>query len=138
LKELNLLPVVAAALIDDNARVLVQKRPPGLSMAGLWEFPGGKIERGECPEETLVRELAEELGVEVDSKVLKPVCFASEPLGDRHLLLMLYLCRRWGGDVRPLHASELRWVTMSELALLEMPPADQPLIPALARVLHSD
>jgi 8-oxo-dGTP diphosphatase len=93
----RLFPVVAAALVDAQGRVLVQQRPPGKQMAGLWEFPGGKLESGETPEAALVRELAEELGIAVDPADLAPLTFASEPLGGKHLLLLLYLCRAWTG-----------------------------------------
>ena len=89
--------VVAAALIDGDGRVLVQQRPLGKAMAGLWEFPGGKVEPGELPEAALIRELREELGIETQSACLAPACFASEPLGDRHMILLLYVCRKWRG-----------------------------------------
>lgn len=124
----NSLVVVAAALIDRDGRLLVQKRPEGGSMAGLWEFPGGKVEPGETPEQALIRELAEELAIDVDHACLAPACFASEPLGDRHLLLLLYVCRKWGGTTVAHHASALRWVRPVELHALAMPPADKPLI----------
>jgi 8-oxo-dGTP diphosphatase len=124
----RLLHVVAAALIDADGRVLVQRRPPGVSMAGLWEFPGGKIEHGETPEAALIRELREELGIDVEAACLAPVAFASEPLGDRHLLLLLYVGRKWSGMPQPLQAAELRWVRPVELHRLPMPPADKPLI----------
>ncbi|MHA6723275.1 (deoxy)nucleoside triphosphate pyrophosphohydrolase [Sphingomonas sp. RS2018] len=124
----RILHVVAAALIDTDGRVLVQQRPEGSSMAGLWEFPGGKIEPGETPEAALIRELREELGIAVEQACLAPAAFASEPLGDRHLLLLLYVCRKWGGVAEPLHAAALRWVRPVELHRLPMPPADRPLI----------
>ncbi|UZK70732.1 (deoxy)nucleoside triphosphate pyrophosphohydrolase [Sphingomonas sp. S1-29] len=120
--------VVAAALIDLEGRVLVQQRPPGGSMAGLWEFPGGKVEPGETPEAALIRELHEELGIDVEQACLAPAVFASEPLGDRHLLLLLYACRKWRGVPEARHASTLRWVRPLELHRMEMPPADKPLI----------
>ena len=120
--------VVAAALVDRDGRLLVQQRPEGLSMAGLWEFPGGKLEPGETPEQALIRELGEELAIDVDHACLAPACFASEPLGDRHLLLLLYVCRKWRGTPVAQHASALRWVRPAELHGLAMPPADKPLI----------
>ncbi|WP_194954878.1 (deoxy)nucleoside triphosphate pyrophosphohydrolase [Sphingopyxis solisilvae] len=122
------LVVVAAALVDRDGRLLVQQRPEGLSMAGLWEFPGGKVEPGETPERALIRELAEELGVDVEQACLAPACFASDMLGDRHLLLLLYVCRKWHGTPVAHHASALRWVRPIELYGLAMPPADKPLI----------
>ena len=124
----NCLIVVAAALVDRDGRLLVQQRPEGLSMAGLWEFPGGKLEPGETPEQALIRELQEELAIDVDHACLAPACFASEPLGDRHLLLLLYVCRKWRGTPVAQHASALRWVRPVELHGLAMPPADKPLI----------
>ncbi|MBJ7438260.1 MAG: (deoxy)nucleoside triphosphate pyrophosphohydrolase [Sphingopyxis sp.] len=122
------LVVVAAALVDRDGRLLVQQRPEGLSMAGLWEFPGGKVEPGETPEQALIRELAEELGIDVEQACLAPACFASDMLGDRHLLLLLYVCRKWQGTPVAQHASALRWVRPVELHGLAMPPADKPLI----------
>lgn len=122
------LVVVAAALIDRDGRLLVQQRPEGGSMAGLWEFPGGKVEPGETPERALIRELEEELAIDVDHSCLAPACFASDMLGDRHLLLLLYVCRKWGGTPIAQHASALRWVRPVELHALDMPPADKPLI----------
>ncbi|HSI16252.1 MAG TPA: (deoxy)nucleoside triphosphate pyrophosphohydrolase [Sphingomonas sp.] len=120
--------VVAAALIDGDGRVLVQQRPPGKAMAGLWEFPGGKVEPGEVPEAALVRELTEELGIAVESACLAPATFASEALGERHLILLLYALRKWTGVPVAHHASALKWVRPLELHGLEMPPADKPLI----------
>ncbi|MFM9978020.1 MAG: (deoxy)nucleoside triphosphate pyrophosphohydrolase [Sphingomonadaceae bacterium] len=126
--------VVAAALVDDD-RVLVQQRPPGTSMPGLWEFPGGKLEPGELPATALARELHEELGIAVDVAALAPLTFVSEPLADRTLILLLYHCRSWQGTPRPLHASALRWATLAGLRQLAMPPADVPLIDALAALI---
>jgi len=126
---------VAAALVDRDGRLLVQRRPEGLSMAGLWEFPGGKLEPGETPEQALIRELAEELGIDVDHACLAPACFASEALGDKHLLLLLYVCRKWGGTPVAQHASALRWVRPVELHALDMPPADKPLIGLLEALI---
>ncbi len=130
-----LLIVVAAAMIDDAGRVLVQQRPPGKPMAGLWEFPGGKVDPGETPEAALCRELNEELGIAADSTRLAPAAFASEPLGDRHLLLLLYLLRDWHGTPQARHATALRWVPPAGLRELAMPPADLPLIGLLERLL---
>lgn len=123
-----MLLVVAAALIDVDGRVLVQRRPVGGPMAGLWEFPGGKVDAGETPEAALIRELHEELGIDVEAACLAPAVFASEPLGDRHLLLLLYACRKWAGVVEARHADALKWVRPVELHRLDMPPADRPLI----------
>ncbi len=131
----NGLVVVAAALIDRDGRLLVQQRPEGLSMAGLWEFPGGKIEPGETPEQALVRELAEELAIDVEQACLAPACFASDMLGERHLLLLLYVCRKWRGTPVAQHASTLRWVRPVELHGLDMPPADKPLIGLLEALI---
>lgn len=127
--------VVAAALVDADGRVLVQQRPVGTSMAGLWEFPGGKVEAGETPEAALVRELREELGIETWDSCLAPAAFASEPLDDRHLILLLYVCRKWRGVPTALHAADLRWVRPLELHGLDMPPADRPLIGLLDALL---
>lgn len=128
----DMLLVVAAALIDDRGRVLLQQRPPGKPMAGLWEFPGGKIEPGERPEAALARELHEELEIALDPSGLAPLAFASEPLDGRHLLLLLYTCRAWAGEPVAHHATALRWVTPAEMSGMAMPPADVPLVAALA------
>lgn len=130
-----ILLVVAAALVDAQGLVLVQQRPAGKGHSGLWEFPGGKIEPGETPEAALARELTEELGIVVEPSDCHPAAFASEPAGERHLLLLLYLVRRWHAEPRPLDAAALRWVRPGELAILPMPPADRPLVSALARLL---
>ncbi len=130
-----MLLVVAAALVDADGRVLVQRRPAGTSMAGLWEFPGGKVEPGETPEAALIRELGEELGIDVEAACLAPAVFASEPLDGRHLLLLLYACRKWKGVAEARHATELKWVRPVELHRLEMPPADRPLIGLLEALL---
>lgn len=129
------LTVVAAALVRQDGAVLLQQRAEGRQMAGLWEFPGGKIEAGERPEAALVRELREELGIEVPPDALAPAAFASAELGDRHLLLLLYLCRSWQGEPRALDAAALRWVAPSDMHALPMPPADVPLVAALERLL---
>ncbi len=126
-----LLLVVAVALIDEGGRVLITRRPEGKPMAGLWEFPGGKVEQGETPERAALRELWEELGVEPCRGCLDPFAFASCPNGDTHLLMPLYLCRRWDGLPRPLIGQELAWVAPARLADFDMPPADVPLAAAL-------
>jgi 8-oxo-dGTP diphosphatase len=131
----ELLLVVAAALVDGEGRVLVQQRPPGKPMAGLWEFPGGKVEPGEVPEAALARELHEELGIEVKQGALAPTAFASEALDGRHLVLLLYVARGWRGVPEPRHASALRWVRPADMRALAMPPADVPLVDALERLL---
>ncbi|MAW99315.1 MAG: 8-oxo-dGTP diphosphatase MutT [Sphingomonas sp.] len=131
----SLFLVVAAAMVDADGRVLVQRRPEGTAMAGLWEFPGGKPEPGETPEAALIRELNEELGIETEASCLAPAAFASEPLGERHLLLLLYVLRKWRGVPTALHASELKWVRPNELFALDMPPADKPLIGLLDALL---
>ncbi|MGA1797733.1 (deoxy)nucleoside triphosphate pyrophosphohydrolase [Sphingomonas sp. 4RDLI-65] len=123
-----LLPVVAAALVDVEGRVLLQQRPEGKSLAGLWEFPGGKVEVGETPETALIRELEEELAIAVPYACLAPAAFASAPLGDRHLLLLLYVTRKWSGVPRAIEATALRWVRPVDMHALPMPPADRPLI----------
>ncbi len=122
------LVVVAAALVDRDGRLLIQQRPEGKPMAGLWEFPGGKLESGETPEHALIRELSEELAIDVEEACLAPACFASDMLGDRHLLLLLFVCRKWRGTPVAQHATALRWVRPVELHRLDMPPADKPLI----------
>jgi 8-oxo-dGTP diphosphatase len=122
------LMVVAVALVDAEGRVLLQQRLPGREMAGLWEFPGGKVEPGEKPEIALMREMQEELGIECDEACLSPATFASAELGDQHLLLLLYVCRKWRGIPQPLDASALDWVRPHQMFALPMPPADKPLI----------
>jgi 8-oxo-dGTP diphosphatase len=125
--------VAAVALIDGEGRVLMAERPEGKELAGLWEFPGGKVESGERPEEALVRELREELGIEVDPEALEPFSFASYGYERFHLLMPLYLCRRWTGDVASMEGQRLRWSAFSDLDTLPMPPADKPLVEALKR-----
>jgi 8-oxo-dGTP diphosphatase len=127
-KTREILLVVAAALIDADGRVLVQQRPPDKPMAGLWEFPGGKVDLGETPEAALRRELDEELGLTIDQSCLAPAVFASEALGDRHLILLLYVLRKWPGVPEARHATALRWLRPVALHGLDMPPADRPLI----------
>lgn len=131
----SILLVVAGALIDSRGRVLLQQRAAHRSMAGLWEFPGGKIETGETPEVALARELEEELGVLVDPAALEPLAFASDALGDRHLVLLLYAVRAWSGVPQALDATAIRWATASEMRDLPMPPADVPLVDALDRLV---
>jgi 8-oxo-dGTP diphosphatase len=123
--------VAAAALIDGDGRVLVAERPAGKTMAGLWEFPGGKVDRDESPEAALVRELDEELGITVCETCLTPLSFASHAYEDFHLLMPLYACRVWEGIPSAREAQEIRWVWPNRLAALAMPPADAPLIEAL-------
>ncbi|KAB7787695.1 (deoxy)nucleoside triphosphate pyrophosphohydrolase [Methylorubrum populi] len=131
----KLLLVVAAALVDSDGRVLMAQRPEGKALAGLWEFPGGKVEPGERPEETLIRELAEELGITVKEPCLAPLTFASHAYPDFHLLMPLYICRRWEGIPQSREAQALRWVRPGALRDLSMPPADLPLIPFLIDLL---
>lgn len=123
--------VAAAALIDRDGRVLIASRPPGKSMAGLWEFPGGKVHDGETPEFALCRELEEELGIEVRECCFSPLAFASHGYDDFHLLMPLYACRMWKGQPRALEGQELKWVAPNDLYAYDMPPADLPLIPQL-------
>ena len=131
----KLLLVVAAALIDADDRVLIAQRPKGKRLADLWEFPGGKIDAGERPEEALIRELAEELGIIVKEACLAPLTFASHAYEDFHLLMPLYVCRRWEGFVTAREAQALKWVRAKDLRNYPMPPADIPLIPHLIDVL---
>jgi 8-oxo-dGTP diphosphatase len=130
-----LLLVAACVLVDGEGRVLIAKRPEGRSLAGLWEFPGGKVEEGESPEHALIRELAEELGIEIASADLAPLTFASHAYPDFHLLMPLFVCRRWRGELRPHEGQELLWVKPAELALYAMPPADEPLKAVLPSLL---
>ena len=132
---LKLVLVAACALIDADGRVLIAERPPGRKMAGLWEFPGGKVEAGERPEETLIRELKEELGIVVSEPCLAPLTFASHAYEDFHLLMPLYVCRRWEGIVTPLEGQKLKWVMPNKLRDYPMPPADVPLIAHLTTLL---
>ena len=123
--------VAACALLDREGAVLLAQRPPGRPLAGLWEFPGGKVEAGEQPEEALIRELREELGLEIAKEDLTPLTFASHPYTDFHLLMPVYLCRRWQGRLTAHEGQELLWVRPDTLHLYEMPPADAPLKIAL-------
>ena len=127
--------VVAVALIDVDGRVLIAKRPEGKQLAGLWEFPGGKVEPGERPEAALIRELREELGIEVSASCLSPFVFASHAYDDFHLLMPLYICRRWEGTVTPQEGQKVAWVRANKLRDYEMPAADIPLIPHLTGLL---
>jgi|SRR5581483_821752 8-oxo-dGTP diphosphatase len=131
--------VVAAALIDPDGRVLIAERPPGKAMAGLWEFPGGKIEPGETPETALIRELHEELGITVKPACLAPFTFASHSYTQFHLLMPLYLCRRWEGTPEPREHSAIKWVRPRDLianpGAFPMPAADLPLLPMLRDLL---
>ncbi len=131
----RLVLVAACALIDSDGRVLIARRPPQKAMAGLWEFPGGKIEAGERPEEALIRELAEELGIMVKEPCLAPFTFASHAYPDFQLLMPLYVCRRWEGIAVPREHSALKWVLPRELTQYPMPAADLPLIPMLRDLL---
>ena len=127
--------VAAVALVDADGRVLLARRPPGKAMAGLWEFPGGKIGKGETPEQALIRELREELGIDTEQSCLAPLAFASHGYDDFHLLMPLYVCRVWSGMVTPREGQELRWVRPARLREFPMPPADAPLIPVLRDLL---
>ena len=125
--------VVAAALTDVAGRVLVQQRPAGKQHGGLWEFPGGKVEPGEALEAALIRELDEELGLKVGTEDLEPITFATDAGGSGALVLLLYRIVRWSGTPEPQAAQAIRWATPDEIAALDMPPADRPLVAALAR-----
>ena len=127
--------VAAVALVDADGRVLLARRPPGKAMAGLWEFPGGKLAAGETPERALIRELREELGIDTEQSCLSPLAFASHGYDDFHLLMPLYVCRVWKGFVTPQEGQELRWVRPARLRDYPMPPADAPLIPVLRDLL---
>ena len=132
---MKLVLVAAVALIDPDGRVLVSQRPQGKSLAGLWEFPGGKIEPGERPEAALIRELKEELNIDVTASCLAPLTFASHAYDEFHLLMPLYVCRRWKGEAKAMEGQVLKWVRAKALRELAMPPADLPLIPHLEELL---
>ncbi|MEA2898145.1 MAG: 8-oxo-dGTP diphosphatase [Bradyrhizobium sp.] len=134
-KTMKLTLVVACVLIDADKRVLIAQRPQGRTLAGLWEFPGGKVEHSERPEQTLIRELHEELGITVKEDCLAPLTFASHAYDDFHLLMPLYICRRWDGDVIAREGQKLAWVRANRLRDYPMPPADIPLIPHLIDLL---
>jgi 8-oxo-dGTP diphosphatase len=131
----KLVLVAACALIDVDGRVLIAQRPEGKAMAGLWEFPGGKIEDGERPEESLIRELKEELGIDVSEPCLAPLTFASHSYSDFHLLMPLYVCRRWEGTVAAQEGQQLKWVNPHRLRDYPMPAADEPLVSHLMALL---
>jgi 8-oxo-dGTP diphosphatase len=132
---LPILTVVAVALVDADGRVLLAQRPPGKPMAGLWEFPGGKLHAGESPEAALIRELKEELDIDVTEACLAPFTFASHRYESFHLLMPLYVCRRWQGTMRPREGQTLAWVRPEKLGAYPMPPADKPLIAMLQDLL---
>ncbi len=127
--------VVAVVLVDPDGRVLIAKRPEGKAMAGLWEFPGGKVDPGETPEAALIRELKEELGVDTAESCLAPLTFASHAYDDFHLLMPLYVCRRWKGIVTPQEGQEVTWVRPMRLSDYPMPPADKPLIAMIRDII---
>jgi 8-oxo-dGTP diphosphatase len=131
----NIVLVAACALVDPDGRVLIAQRPEGKPMAGLWEFPGGKVEAGEKPEDTLIRELEEELGIVVKEACLAPLTFASHTYPDFHLVMPLYVCRRWDGTVTANEGQKLAWVRPSRLREYPMPPADVPLVAHLMTLL---
>jgi len=127
--------VAACALVDADGRVLLARRPPGRPLAGLWEFPGGKVETGERPEEALIREMSEELGITIAEPCLAPLTFASHTYPEFHLLMPLYACRRWQGTVTAREGQELAWVRPSRFGEYQMPPADEPLCAMLRDLL---
>ena len=128
---MKLLLVVAVALVDADKRILLAQRPEGKQLAGLWEFPGGKLDPGERPEAALIRELREELGISVKEACLAPLTFASHAYENFHLLMPLYICRRWDGVPRGMEGQNLAWARINDLRNYPMPPADEPLIPML-------
>jgi 8-oxo-dGTP diphosphatase len=134
----KLVLVAACILLNDNGSVLIAKRPAGRPLAGLWEFPGGKVEPGEEPERALIRELNEELGIEIARHDLEPLTFASHAYPDFHLLMPLYLCRHWRGTMEPREGQELAWASPAELVGYAMPPADEPLKVALRHLLSGE
>lgn len=130
-----LVTVAVGILIDDAGRVLVTRRAPGAHQGGLWEFPGGKVEAGETPEAALIRELGEELGIDTAESCLAPLSFASHAYDDFHLLMLVYVCRKWKGQPQPMEGGDLAWVRAARLRDYEMPAADLPLIPAIQDLL---
>jgi 8-oxo-dGTP diphosphatase len=133
-KNPTMLFVVAAAIRNEAGRILLQKRPEGRDMAGLWEFPGGKVDGHETPEVALARELEEELGIVVQPSDLAPSCFASAPLASKHLLLLLYVCDQWQGGFEAREGQEMAWFSIDQMYDLSMPPADLPLLPLLQKL----
>jgi 8-oxo-dGTP diphosphatase len=131
----KLVLVAACALVDTDGRVLIAQRPEGKPMAGLWEFPGGKIEAGETPEATLIRELREELGIDTSASCLAPLTFASHAYPDFHLLMPLFVCRKWQGTPRAHEGQVLKWAKPKEIRQFPMPEADRPLLSALIELL---
>ena len=131
----RLLLVAACALVDTDGRVLLAQRPEGKQLAGLWEFPGGKVERGETPEQCIIRELHEEIGIETEIPCLAPLTFASHSYDDFHLLMPLFVCRRFRGIAQPREGQALKWVRPKQMRDYPMPPADAPLIPFLIDLL---
>ncbi len=132
---LPLIYVSAVALVDTDGRVLIAKRPEGKPMAGLWEFPGGKVEAGETPEQALIRELYEELRINTEESCLAPISFASHSYPSFHLVILLFACRKWNGSPQPVEVAELKWVHPKQLRNYPMPAADMPLIPVLRDLL---
>lgn len=135
-KKPTLLFVVALALMDENQKILMQTRPLGKSMAGLWEFPGGKVEEGELPELALVREIQEELNISISAQDLTPTCFASEPLGAKNLLLLLYIADKWEGEMIAKEGQQFDWFDLDAISKLDMPPADIPLVANLKKIMQ--
>lgn len=133
----KLLLVAACALIDADRRVLIAQRPAGKHMEGLWEFPGGKMEEGESPEDTVIRELEEELGIRVTKPCLAPLSFTSHNYREFQILMPLFVCRRWGGEIVPRLGQQVKWVRANRLREFPMPPADEPLISHLADLLET-
>ena len=136
-KDRPLVIVAACALVDAEGRILLTRRPPGKPLAGFWEFPGGKLETGEQPEAALVRELHEELGIEISAKSLAPLTFASHAYAEFHLLMPLYLCRHWAGTITAQEGQDIAWVQPDALGAYEMPPPDEPLKRALRDLVRS-